>query len=71
MVRTMKDTTFERALLALDQTRLYETMAAVVSMYREYVDTHGHDPDAASASAIMEVLGGTRAIIELDDAGEL
>jgi len=46
-------------------------MAAVVSMYREYVDTHGHDPDAASASAIMEVLGGTRAIIELDDAGEL
>lgn len=71
MVRKMKDTTFERALLALDQNKLWTLLQEAIGMYREYVDVHGHDPEAAVADAILEVLDGTRAIIELDDAGEL
>lgn len=67
----MKDTTFERAILALDQGKLWHFLCETIGMYREFVDVHGHDPDVAVTDAVLEMIDGTRAIVELDDAGEL
>jgi hypothetical protein len=62
---------FERQLLALDGSKLYEFLEATIGMYIEYVDVHGHEPERAIHSAINEMLDGAQAMIELDDSGDL
>lgn len=64
-------TEFERALLALDRNKLYEFCEGVIAMYVEYVEVHGHTHESAVNAGIMEVIGGTEAMVELDDHGEL
>jgi len=64
-------TEFERQLMALDQNKLWDMMKAAIVMSRDYHERYGHDPDTAIAAAILEVLGGVEAMIELDDHGEL
>jgi hypothetical protein len=64
-------TDFQRKLMALDQSKLYEFLEGTITMYIEYVDVHGHEPERAIHSAINEMLGGTQAMIQLDDDGEL
>ena len=64
-------TEFERQLLALDDSKLHEFLEAAIGMYIEYVDVHGHEPERAIHSAINEMLDGARAMIELDDSGDL
>ena len=66
-----KDTTFERALLALDQTRLATLLDEAIATYREFVELHGYDAERATGQTVVDVLEGIRATVELDDLGEL
>lgn len=64
-------TTFERQLMALDRAKLTEFLIGTIEMYLEYVEVHEHSKEQAKWSAINEMIGGTEAMIELDDHGEL
>ncbi len=65
-------TEFERKLMALDRDKLRDILEGAIAMYVEYVDVHGYSEASATVAAIDEVLGGTEAMIEIDDYhGEL
>lgn len=64
-------TGFERQLMALDRNKLWEFGEAIIAMYEEYLHVHGYDKERAQGAAIMEVMDGTEAMIDLDNHGEL
>lgn len=65
------DIEFAKALMALDRNMLFEFLEGTIDMYLEYIEVHGHEPESARASAILEMLDGTDAMIELHERGEL
>lgn len=66
-----KNIDFERALMALDQNKLWEFCEGIIGMYVEYKDLHGHSEESARTAGINEVLLGTQSMIELSERGEL
>lgn len=67
-------TDFERQLIALDARfpgKLSEMMLGVIAMYKEYLDVHGFEDEAAQWAGINEVFEGTKAMIYLEDDDRL
>lgn len=65
---------FERDLMALDQKhpgKLSTFLLGTIGMYLEYRDLHGKEDEAAQWAAINEMVEGSKAMIDLDDDGEL
>lgn len=62
---------FERQLLALDHTKLRDFLSDTIKMHYEWVEVHGYVPELAISLAIDEMINGSYAKVELDDAGEL
>lgn len=58
-------------LLVKNRGQTRDLLAETVDLYREYVEQHGFDPDAAQSQAVRDTLDGMEAFIYLIDNPDL
>lgn len=59
--------TFERQLQTVERNRLRDFLLHTIQLYREFMDRHGYEDQAARYTAVGDMVDGVDAIVELEE----